>query len=270
MRRLDGKVLLVAGATGMAADAAERFAAEGAQVLVSARTEANCRQLVERIEAAGGGAAYHAADLREEAGAMAAVSAARERFGRLDGLYHVAGGSGRRFGDGPLHEATLESWNETFSLNLTTQFLVAREVIRTLLGQQPTDGNTRGSLLLMSSVLGFHPAPSSFPTHAYAAAKAAVGGLVRAAAAYYAPHGIRVNAIVPSLVSTPMSARAAQDSATLAYTARRQPLAPTFMQPGDVTGAAVYLLSDESRTVTGQLLRVDGGWSVSDAWEAGP
>ena len=268
MGRLEGKALLVTGATGMAADAAERFAAEGAQVYVTARTEDKCRELVARIESAGGQAGFQAADLREEPAAMAVVEAARRRFGRLDGLDHVAGGSGRRFGDGPLPETTLEGWNETFRLNLTTQFLVAREVLRVLLAQEPAAGGSRGSLLLMSSVLGFHPAPAHFPTHAYAACKAAVGGLVHSTAAYYAPHRIRVNGIVPSLVATPMSARAAGDPATLGYTARRQPLAPSFMEPADVTGAAVYFMSEESRTVTGQLLRVDGGWSVSDGWES--
>lgn len=266
MGRLDGKVIVVAGATGMAADAAERFAGEGARVFVTARTEANCRELVERIAAAAGEAAFLAADLREEPDVAAVVAAVRERFGRIDGLYHVAGGSGRRFGDGPLHEATLDGWNETFRLNLTTQFLVARDVVGAMLDQEPRAAGGRGSLLLMSSILGFHPAPGPFPTHAYATAKAAVGGLVRATAAYYAPDGIRINGVVPSLVTTPMSARAAKDAAALDYAARRQPLAGGFMAPEDVTGAAVYLLSDESRFVTGQLLRVDGGWSVSDAW----
>jgi NAD(P)-dependent dehydrogenase (short-subunit alcohol dehydrogenase family) len=268
--RLVDRSVLVAGATGMAAAAAERLAAEGARVFVTARTEADCAGLVDRIRAAGGTAAYRAADLREEEAVSAVVAEMRRHYDRVDGVLHVAGGSGRRFGDGPVHEATLEGWEATIRLNLTTQFLVVRETVRTMLEQARGPGG-RGSIVLMSSVLGYHPAPEHFATHAYAAAKGAIGSLVTAAAAYYAPAGIRVNGILPSLVTTPMSARAAEDPVILDYASRRQPLLGGFMTPEDVAASAVYLLADESRAVTGQLLRIDAGWSVSDAdgW-AGP
>lgn len=264
--RLAGRSVLVAGATGMAAAAAERLAAEGARVTVTARTAEHCTALVERIRDAGGDAAAHPADLRDETQADAAVAAAVGRFGRLDGLLHVAGGSGRRFGDGPLHEVTLEGWEQTFGINLTTLFLTSRAAVRAMLAQERTPVG-RGSVVLVTSVLGFSPAPSHFATHAYAAAKAAVAGLVATTAAYYAPAGIRVNALAPSLVDTPMSARAQGDASTVAYAERRQPLAGPFLAPDDVAGAAAYLLSDESRAITGQLLAIDGGWSVSDAWD---
>jgi len=226
--------------------------------------------IAERLAAAGTAADWCAADLRDERATRDAVAAARARFGRIDGLCQVAGGSGRGFGDGPLHEVTLEAWDATLALNLSTQFLVMRETLRVMLEQPPGPAG-RGSIVLMSSVSSFRPAPARFAAHAYAAAKAAVLGLVRATAAYYAPSGIRVNAVVPGLVRTPMSTRAQGDPSVQADAARRQPLTGAFLEPADVAATIVHLLADESRAVTGQLVAVDGGWSVSDAsgW-AGP
>jgi NAD(P)-dependent dehydrogenase (short-subunit alcohol dehydrogenase family) len=269
--RLSGKVCLVTGSTGIAEAAALRFASEGATLFVTSRTEAHCRDLAERIERTGGQVAYRTADLGSENDVVAAVAACSEAFGRLDGLFSVAGGSGRPYGDGPLHEIPLDGWEATFRLNLRGQFLVLREVLRRMLGQPPDQAGARGSVLLMGSTTAFHPAPAHYATHAYAATKAAIEGLVATTAAYYAPLGIRVNAVAPGAVTSPMSARAAGDPATVAYASRRQPLADGFIAADDISGAAVFLLSDESRVITGQVLGVDAGWSVSDAsgW-AGP
>jgi len=266
--RLAGKVVLVAGSTGMAASGAQAFAREGASVFVASRTAEHVGTLVEGIRAAGGTATGRTADLRAEADVEAAMAALVAAYGRLDGLYHVAGGSGRRFGDGPLHEATLAGWDETLRLNLTTQFLVLRAGLRRFL-DQPAGPAGRGSVVLMGSITSTHPSPARFATHAYAAAKAGVAGLVATTAAYYAPAGIRVNAVAPGLVRTPMSARAQGDPSTQAAAAARQPLIGPFLDPDDVTGAALYLLSDDSRAVTGQTIAVDGGWTVSDGsdWE---
>ena len=114
----------------------------------------------------------------------------------------------------------------------------------------------------MSSVLARHPSPAFFGTHAYAASKGAIESFSRAVAAYYAPQGIRVNVIAPALVATPMSARAQSSDQIMEFVARNQPLVRGSLAPDDLTGTALYLLSDDSRAVTGQVIDVDAGWGV--------
>jgi NAD(P)-dependent dehydrogenase (short-subunit alcohol dehydrogenase family) len=255
----------------MAGAAAGRFAAEGARVFVVSRTEAHARELAERIVAAGGEgegagagkAGWIAADLTDDAAVQAAVAACVDRFGRIDGLFSVAGGSGRRFGDGPIHTVDREAWDRTLELNLTTQALVCRSVVARMRDQEPNESGTRGSILLMGSVTTSDPAPEFFATHAYAAAKGALTALMTTMAAAYLPDRIRVNVVAPGLTETPMARRASEDRTIRAYAARKQPLAGEMMDPLEVVHAAVYFLSDESRAVTGQLLKVDGGWSVA-------
>ncbi|MFM2106439.1 MAG: hypothetical protein RL338_1471 [Chloroflexota bacterium] len=274
-RRFEGLALLVTGSTGMAADAALALAAEGASILVASRRPENARALAERIVAGGGRAAWHGGDLATEPVADEAVAACVAAFGRLDALYGVAGMSARRDGDGRLDEMTLAGWETALRANATSQFLVCRAAVRAMLAQAPRplrlgDGSTdparttRGTLLTMSSALARHPSPDHFGTHGYAAAKGAIESFTRAVAAAYAADGIRANAIAPSLVTTPMSGRATGDPAILGYLRGKQPLAGGPLQPGDVTEVALHLLSDEARMVTGQVVAVDGGWSVAE------
>src|SRR5450631_1398521 len=263
MNRLTDRVCLVTGSTGMAAAAAHRLATEGGRVFVVSRTADHARDLADSINASGGEAAWLAADLTDEAAVNGATAACVARFGRIDGLFSVAGGSGRRFGDGPIHTVGKEAWDRTLELNLTSQALVCAAVVRQMLGQEPNASGTRGSILLMGSVTATDPAPEFFATHAYAAAKGAINALMTTMAAAYLPNRIRVNVIAPGLTATPMAGRAAGDLAIRAYAARKQPLAGEMMDPDEVAHAAVFLLSDESRTITGQLLKVDGGWSVT-------
>lgn len=263
MNRLAGRVCLVTGSTGIAAASARRFAAEGGSVFVVSRTPDHAQDLAARIVADGGTAGSAIADLADEAQVRRAADACVERFGRIDGLFSVAGGSGRRFGDGPIHTVLRDAWDRTLELNLTTQALVCREVVARMRAQDPNESGTRGSILLMGSVTTSDPAPEFFATHAYAAAKGALTALMTTMAAAYLPDRIRVNVVAPSLTATPMARRAAEDPAIRAYAARKQPLAGEMMDPDEVAHAAVYFLSDESRVVTGQLLKVDGGWSVA-------
>jgi NAD(P)-dependent dehydrogenase (short-subunit alcohol dehydrogenase family) len=256
--RLDGRIVLVTGSTGIAAATAQRAAAEGAAVFVVSRTADHARALADGLESAD----WAAADLTDEAAVDAAVSAAVERFGRIDGLFSAAGGSGRRFGDGPLHTVTADAWEATAALNLRSQVLVCGRVIRTMREQGPDASGLRGSVLLLGSVTTTAPVPELFGTHAYAAAKGALTALVTSLAATYIVDRIRVNLLVPSLTDTPMATRAASDAHILEYAARKQPLAGPMLDPDEVAKAAIYFLSDESRAVTGQSLAVDGGWSI--------
>lgn len=260
MDRLAGRVVVITGSTGIAAAAAESAANEGARVFIISRDPEHARVVAERV-----GAAWAAADLADERAVDAAIDAAVARFGRIDGLFAVAGGSGRRFGDGPIHALTLDGWERTLSLNLTTQALTARAVVRVMRGQDPVGRapGGRGSIVLVSSVLASRPVPELFATHAYAAAKGAIISLATTMAAAYAPERIRVNVISPSLTATPMAQRAADDPATVEFARRKQPLVDGFLEASDIAPGAIYLLGDESRAVTGQVLTIDGGWSLS-------
>jgi NAD(P)-dependent dehydrogenase (short-subunit alcohol dehydrogenase family) len=241
---LGGKVLLITGSTGIAAATARRAEIEGAQVFTCGLDRGETDAFV--------------SDLRYPAAAETACNACVERFGRIDGLFNVAGVSGRCWGDGPLHECSLEGWDLTIESNLRTAFLITRAVLRHMLTQA-----NGGSVVNMSSVLATAPQADHFATHAYAAAKGALTGLTRAMAAYYAPHRIRANAVAPGLTRTPMSIRAQSDPVILEYIHAKQPLAAGMMAPDDVAGTAVFLLSDASQMITGQVITVDAGWSVA-------
>jgi NAD(P)-dependent dehydrogenase (short-subunit alcohol dehydrogenase family) len=262
--RFAGRVCLITGSTGIAEATALRLAAEGATIFVATRTAANGEALATRVREAGRQAASHAADLSLDGSAQAALDACLAAFGRVDAVFNVAGGSGRRFGDGPVHEADGAGWDATLDLNARSLFLVCGAAVRAMLAQPRGPDGLRGAILNMSSILAQHPSAAHFPTHAYAASKGSIEALSRAMAARYAAEGIRVNSIAPSLTMTPMAGRAAADPATQAYATWKQPLAGGFIDPADVAAGAAFLLSSDAARITGQVLTVDGGWSVVD------
>jgi len=250
-------IVIIGGTSGLGFSAARAFLAAGARVVIVGRDPAKVEAAEKEL---GRNVLGLAADATNPKTATAAVNVAVGNFQKLDGLYHVAGGSGRRQGDGPLHELSDEGWQHTLQENLSSMMYSNRAALQQFLKQ-----GTGGSVLNMGSVLGFSPSPQFFATHAYATAKAAIIGMTQAAAAYYAPARIRLNVVAPGLVATPMSQRAQSDAEILGFIATKQPLdGGRIGHPSDLDAAAVYFLSDEAKFVTGQVLAVDGGWCVSE------
>jgi NAD(P)-dependent dehydrogenase (short-subunit alcohol dehydrogenase family) len=253
----DKKIVVIGGTTGLGLSAARAFVAHGAQVVVVGRKPESCQAALELL---GPAARALPGDASHPETAPQAIALAVSELGGFHGLYHVAGGSGRRFGDGPLHDITLDGWHYTLELNLTSLFLSNQAAVRQFMAQ-----GGGGTVLNMGSVLGYSPSPKYFTTHAYAATKSAIIGFTKATAAYYAPHNIRLNVIAPALVETPMSARASDDEVIQAFVRTKQPLdGGRNGRPDDLDGAAVYFMSDQSRFTTGQVLAVDGGWTHAE------
>ena len=257
-RELKGKSLVViGGTTGLGFSAARAFLEHGARAVIAGRDPQNVKKA---RKALGRSARGLSADATHSQTAVRAIGIALREFGRFDGLYHVAGGSGRAMGDGPLHELTDKGWHATLDLNLSSLMFSNRAAIRQFLAQ-----GTGGSILNMSSVLGWSPSSRFFATHAYAAAKSAIIGFSKSIASYYASSDIRCNVLAPALVETPMATRAAQDQTILEFIRTKQPLdGGRIGSAEDVDAAAVYFMSDASRFTTGQVLAVDGGWCVSE------
>ncbi len=254
---LDRVYVIVGGTRGLGLSAANACLAAGARLVVSGR---DAQDVPEAQQTMGENARVIQSDAIAPDSATQLINTALDTFGRFDGLYHVAGGSGRRMGDGPLHQITDEGWQATITLNLTSSFNSARAACQTLLNRK-----TPGSILLMGSVLGTCPSSQFFATHAYAASKSAVTGFAKSCASYYAPHGIRFNVIAPALVQTPMSQRAVTDEQIMQFIKTKQPLdGGRVGQPQDLDAAVLWLLSEESKFVTGQTIAIDGGWSVSE------
>jgi NAD(P)-dependent dehydrogenase (short-subunit alcohol dehydrogenase family) len=243
MNRLQDKVVVVTGgASGIGLATAELFVQEGARVTVLDINAASADSL--RV------------DVTSAPEVESAIKGVAGRHGRIDILVNVAGGSGRKWGDGPADSCTLEGWDRTLALNLDSVFYCCKYALQVMLAQN------RGVIVNVSSVLGMVGGDEDFATHAYASSKGAVISLTRSIASYYAPRNIRANVICPSLIATPMSQRAQESEQIRSRLPQLQPLTGDFGSPNDVAQAALYLASDESSFVTGSVLTVDGGWTV--------
>lgn len=255
---MHGKALIITGSTGIAAATARLAAAAGAQLVIATGDPDSGWEL-----AAATGAECWVGELSLLNSADSVLGVCLARYGRVDALFNAAGQSGRRFGDGPVHECTDEGWDAAFQHNLRAMFQMSRAVIGRMLQQAPAPDGVRGAILNMGSVLAESPEPRHFDTHAYAAAKGAVVALSRSMASYYAPHQIRVNVLAPGLVRTPASQRVQANPELLAFLEKKQPLAAGMVDAEDVARAALFLLGPDARSITGDVLTVDAGWSVT-------
>jgi NAD(P)-dependent dehydrogenase (short-subunit alcohol dehydrogenase family) len=269
--RLGGRTCLIVGGTsGIGLAAARRFLQEGACVVVTGREPDTGCAARDQLAPFGTVSVFtlELADGEDEVVRMFAF-ALDALGGRLDVLLHVAGISGRKFGDGPLHECSNEGWERVMRTNAQGMFLTNRAAVRVML-EQPIDAvGLRGTVVNVGSVVDHSPSPVHFGTLAYAASKGAVRALTLAAAARYAPDRVRFNLLAPGLIDTPMAARAVNDVRLRSYLASKQPMAGGPGSANDVAEAALYLCEPASRFVTGAELVVDGGWSVSEGLREG-
>jgi NAD(P)-dependent dehydrogenase (short-subunit alcohol dehydrogenase family) len=252
-RLMEGRSGLVTGAaSGIGRACAIRLAREGAAVIVAdlPGAAAGARETIDQIEADGGRAEYFACDVSSADDNEALVAHAVQRYGRLDFAHNNAGIGVHRL----LHETSDEDFDRVIAVNLRGTFLGLKHEIRAMLGNEPPN---RGAIVNTSSNAGLM---AVMMLSAYAASKHGILGLTKNAAVEYADEGIRVNAVCPGAIMTPLMSEQPPER-------QREILAPQAMsRPGDpaeVAAAVVWLCSDEASFVTGVALPVDAG---SVAW----
>jgi NAD(P)-dependent dehydrogenase (short-subunit alcohol dehydrogenase family) len=251
MARLSGKVALITGAaSGIGAACALRFAQEGAAVAGFDLNEATAGDWVEATRLAKS-SHFERGDVRDDARVAAAVAAVAQRLGRIDVLVNCAGVAG----GGPVHMIPLADWDRVLDVNLKGTFLASRHVIPRMLEQGG------GSIIHIASVEGIEGVEGG---SAYNASKGAVVLLMRNMAIDYARRGIRVNAICPGFIDTPLLRSVLE---VPGFEQQRERIRDAhqlgrFGRPEEIANAALFLASDESSFVTGHALVVDGGYTA--------
>lgn len=252
MTSLTGKIALVTGASsGIGRAAAKLFAAEGAAVVVGARRKAELDHLVAEIEASGGRAAALSGDVRDEAYARALVDLAETTFGGLDIAFNNAGTLGAM---GPAIDLSAASFTETITTNLVAAFLGAKYQLPAMLRRGA------GALIFTSSIAGY---TVGFPGVAsYCASKSGLIGLTQSLAAEFGPKNIRVNAILPGAVDTPLYRRMNATDEAQSFIAGLHAL-KRVSSPEEIAEAVLFLASGQASFMTGAALVVDGGTSIN-------
>jgi NAD(P)-dependent dehydrogenase (short-subunit alcohol dehydrogenase family) len=250
MGKLSGKVAIITGAgSGIGRATACRFAAEGANVVVAEINDVGAAETVELARALGGGECVAIrTDVTDPHSVERAVASAVERFGRLDVMHNNAGGSSVE--DGPVTELSLDEWWRTIKIDLFGAFLGCRFAIPAM------EASGGGSIINMASLVGVVGFPGR---DAYSAAKGGVIALTRSVASGFVGANIRVNAIAPGAVATERVVAMIPD-VTSAFSAAEG--VPQLARPDDIANACVFLASDESSFLTGQVLSIDGGLST--------
>lgn len=252
--RLAGKVAIVTGGGGGIGGATARaLAREGAAVLVVDINETAAASVAEGIASAGGTAAAWRADLSEEGQAIATVGQATERFGRLDVLHNNAALTDSDFlsADTAVTELSVEVWERTMAVNLRSQMLMCKHAVPIMV-----EGGG-GSIINMSSGASLK---GDRTRTAYGVSKAGVNALTMYVATSHGKKGIRANTILPGLIITD-AVRAHLNDKILGSLGKAV-LTRAVGQPEDIADVVVFLASDESRYITGQMLAVDGGMSA--------
>jgi NAD(P)-dependent dehydrogenase (short-subunit alcohol dehydrogenase family) len=253
-----GKVLIITGAAGIGAAAVRQAAAQGARLVIATADEIAGWEL-----AAETGAECWTGDLHRPAAADSVIAQALSKFGRVDAVFNVAGASGRRYGDGPIHEIADDAWQTTIDSNLTVTFRMCRAAAGRMIVQEADEDGIRGAIVNVTSVLVESPESKHFATHAYAAAKGAIAAMSRSMAAYYAPLGVRVNGIAPGLAGTPAGERTQADPKMQEFLNNKQPLTSGTIDAAKVAAAALFLLSRSASAITGEIITIDAGWRFS-------
>ncbi|HXR23957.1 MAG TPA: SDR family oxidoreductase [Candidatus Binataceae bacterium] len=246
---LDGKIALITGAgSGIGRATARIFAREGARLVLADVVEAGGSETLRMIKEAGADGIFVKCDVANEADVEATVARAIAHFGRLDCAFNNAGigGAGRL-----THEYSLEEWNRVIAINLTGVWLCMRAEIVQMLKQKS------GAIVNTSSIMGL---TGAIRVPAYTAAKHGVAGLTKAAALEYARHGLRINAVCPAPIYTPMLMGAFEKRPDMEERYARSEPMKRIGQPEEVGEAVAWLCSDRASYVTGLPMPVDGGY----------